>query len=138
MEIFILTTLLAVRLRGTGRPEPAIVASHSRVAARHLTLDKLDLRVTGEMSNDACLINGQSNPADAPLTVEVLNHRAQPIPGYSAKVSTSGIQVPVVWSKPVTPGRKRALRVRYPVGSRAHVYAVNITGQNRSESAEKE
>jgi hypothetical protein len=52
-------------LRRTGPPEPAIVASHSRVAARHLTLDKLDLRVTGEMSFDACLINGQPNPADA-------------------------------------------------------------------------
>jgi hypothetical protein len=30
-----------------------------------LTLDKLDLRVTGEMSFEACLINGQSNPPDA-------------------------------------------------------------------------
>lgn len=52
-------------LRRIGHPEPAIVASHSRVAARHLTLDNLDLRVTGEMSFDACLINGQPNPADA-------------------------------------------------------------------------
>lgn len=52
-------------LRRTGHPEPAIVASHSRVAARHLTLDNLDLRVTGEMSFDACLINGQPNPAGA-------------------------------------------------------------------------
>ena len=52
-------------LRRTGHPEPAIVATHSRVTARHLTLDKLDLRVTGEMSYDACLINGQPNPADA-------------------------------------------------------------------------
>ncbi len=34
------------------------------MTARHLTLDKLDLRVTGEMSYDACLINGQPNPAD--------------------------------------------------------------------------
>ncbi|NQV27480.1 MAG: hypothetical protein HQ518_24290 [Rhodopirellula sp.] len=52
-------------LRRTGHPEPAIVASHSRVTARHLTLDKLDLRVTGEMSYEACLINGQPNPTDA-------------------------------------------------------------------------
>jgi len=35
------------------------------VTARHLTLDKLDLRVTGEMSYDACLIDGQPNPANA-------------------------------------------------------------------------
>jgi hypothetical protein len=52
-------------LRRTGSPEPVVVASHSRVAARRLTLDKLDLRVTGEMSFEACLINGQSNPPDA-------------------------------------------------------------------------
>jgi len=52
-------------LRRTGSPEPAIVASHSRVAARRLTLNKLDLRVTGEMSFVACLINGQPNPPDA-------------------------------------------------------------------------
>jgi hypothetical protein len=54
-------------LRRTGHPAPAIVASHSRVTARRLTLDKLDLRVTGEMSFDACLINGQPNPTDAKL-----------------------------------------------------------------------
>ena len=52
-------------LQRTGRPEPAIVASHSVVAARQLTLDKLDLRVTGRMSYGACLINGQPIPADA-------------------------------------------------------------------------
>lgn len=54
-------------LRRTSHPEPAIVASHSRVTARHLTLDNLDLRVTGEMSFDACFINGQPNPADTKL-----------------------------------------------------------------------
>jgi len=52
-------------LRRTGNPEPAIVATNSRVAARRLTLDKLDVRVTGEMSFEACLINGQPNPPDA-------------------------------------------------------------------------
>ncbi len=56
----------------------------------------------------------------------------------SAKVSTSGLRVPVAWSTPVTGGRKRALRVRYPVGSRARVYAVYIKRQNRPESADKE
>jgi hypothetical protein len=58
-------TIDYVYLRRTGDPEPAIVATHSRVAARHLMLDKLDLRVTGEISYDACLIDGQPNPADA-------------------------------------------------------------------------
>ncbi len=52
-------------LRRIGHPVPAVIADHSRVAARHLTLDDLDLRVTGEMSYDACLINGQPTPVDA-------------------------------------------------------------------------
>tara|TARA_B110000438_G_scaffold102370_1_gene101295 strand:- start:1554 stop:3089 length:1536 start_codon:yes stop_codon:yes gene_type:complete len=49
-------------LRRTGNSATAIVATNSSVAARRLTLDKLDLRVTGEMSFDACLINGRPNP----------------------------------------------------------------------------
>jgi hypothetical protein len=52
-------------LRRTGNSATAIVATNSSVAARRLTLDKLDLRVTGEMSFDACLINGHPNPPDA-------------------------------------------------------------------------
>jgi hypothetical protein len=52
-------------LRRIGNPESAIVASHSKVVARRLTLDKLDLRVTGEMSFEACRINGEANPPDA-------------------------------------------------------------------------
>ena len=49
-------------LRRTCNSATAFVATNSRVAARRLTLDKLDLRVTGEMSFDACLINGRPNP----------------------------------------------------------------------------
>lgn len=87
--------------------------------------------------NETIHLNVSRVSLDAPLTVELLDRRAQPIPGYSVKVSTSGLHVPVVWSKPVTAGRKRALRIRYPVGIRAHVYAVYITVQNRPESAGK-
>ena len=68
--------------------------------------------------------------SDAPLTIELLDRRAQPIPGYSAKIFTNGLRVPVVWSKPATTGPKRALRVRYPVGSPAQVYAVYTAGQS--------
>ena len=50
--------------RRSGHPVPAIIASHSHVSARHMTLDNLDLHVSGEMSYDACLINGQPNPTD--------------------------------------------------------------------------
>ncbi len=58
-------TINNLYLRRTGHPAPAIVTATARVAARRLTLDNLDLRVTGEMSFDACLINGQPTPNDA-------------------------------------------------------------------------
>ena len=45
---------------------------------------------------------------DALLTVGLLNRRAQPILGYSAKVSTNGLRVPVVWIKPATASGKQA------------------------------
>jgi hypothetical protein len=75
-------------------------------------------------------LNVSGVSADVPLTVELLNRRAQPLADYSTTVSTSGLRVPVVWSKPATAGRKRALRVRYPAGSPAQVYAVYIAGQS--------
>ena len=88
--------------------------------------------------NEKIHLNVSEVLSDAPLTVELLDRRAQPIPGYSTTVSTSGFRVPVVWSKPVTAARKRALRVRYPVGSPAHVYAVYIQGPSSPESVRKE
>jgi len=79
--------------------------------------------------NETIHLNVSGVTPDAPLTVELLDHRAQPIPGYSATVSTSGLRIPVEWSKPAAAGRKQALRVRYPVGSQAHVYAIYLGGQ---------
>ncbi len=52
-------------IRRAGDPSPALVASHSTVTAKRLTLDKLELRVTGEMFFDDCLIDGKPNPPDA-------------------------------------------------------------------------
>ncbi len=76
--------------------------------------------------NDNIYLNVSGVSPDAPLMVELLDHRAQLIPGYSTEVSTSGVHVPVVWSRPAIASRKRSLRVRYPVGSGAHVYAAYI------------
>ena len=88
--------------------------------------------------NETIHLNVSGVSPDTTLTVELLDRRAQPIPAYSAKVATSGVRVPVVWSKPATTGLKLALRVRYPVGSPAHVYAVYIEGQRPAESVRKE
>ncbi len=54
-------------LRRTGASATAIVVTNSSVAARRLTLDKLNLSVSGEISFDACLINGHPNPPTTKL-----------------------------------------------------------------------
>jgi hypothetical protein len=87
--------------------------------------------------NETIHLNVSGISPDAPLTVELLDRRAQPIPEYTAKVSTNGLRVPVVWAKPETARGKRALRIRYPVGSQAHVFAVYI-GKPSPVQAERE
>ncbi len=76
--------------------------------------------------NDQVHLNVDGVSSDSPLTVELLDERAQPIRGYSDTLSTNGVRVPVKWSKPPTSARKRALRVRFPAGSQAKVYAVYV------------
>ncbi len=76
--------------------------------------------------NEKISLNVAGLSADDELTVELLDQRAEPIPGYSTKVSTSGLRVPVEWSKPARSARKRSLRVRFPVGSPAKVYAIYL------------
>ena len=80
--------------------------------------------------NEKIYLNLSGVSPATPLTVELLDRRAQPIPGYSIKLTSSGLRVPIVWSKPVTGGSKLALRVHYPNGSPARVYAVYIEGQS--------
>ena len=77
--------------------------------------------------NEKIHLNVSGVSTDAPLTIELLDHRAQPIPEYSAQITTSGLRVPVSWAKGIIANKKRALRVRYPVGSSAHVFAVYIS-----------
>ena len=45
-----------------GPPQPVTVASNSSVSAVRMTLEQLDLRITGEMTFDDCLINGHARP----------------------------------------------------------------------------
>jgi hypothetical protein len=54
-------------VRRLGDPQPALIASNSIVSARRITLDNLDLKVTGEVTFADCLINGKPNPPDAKI-----------------------------------------------------------------------
>jgi len=76
--------------------------------------------------NEKINLNVSDVSADLPLTVELLDKQAKPIPGYSVEILKSGIRVPVVWPKPVPGNQKVAVKVSYPVGSRARLYALYI------------
>ncbi|QDV26388.1 glycoside hydrolase family protein [Aureliella helgolandensis] len=85
---------------------------------------------------DTIYLNVSGVSPNSPLTVELLDHRAQPIPEYSVAISTSGVHVPVVWPRPAHAGQKRALRVRYPVASPARVYAIYVSDRVRPSQQE--
>jgi hypothetical protein len=77
------------------------------------------------MANEIAL-HGAGITTDAPLRVQVLDHLDHPLPDYEATMITNGLHVPIKWSKPLPTGRKIALRVNYPAGSLAKVYAVYL------------
>ncbi len=66
---------------------------------------------------------------DAPLEIELLDHLAKPLPGFSGadavKITGNDIRLPITWSKKM-PSGKLALRVKYPSGSKAKVYAIYL------------
>ena len=63
--------------------------------------------------------------AESPLRVQLLDPLDRPLAGFEASVTTNGVQVPVKWPKAL-PSRKVALRVNYPEGSSARVYAIYL------------
>jgi hypothetical protein len=73
--------------------------------------------------------------SNAPLTVELLDVRDSPIPGYSgvdaAKIAENGIQYPIVWPKAratsLPAGQPLASKVKFPVNSKARVFALYVT-----------
>ena len=73
--------------------------------------------------------------ADAPLTVELLDGRDQPLPGYSgttaARVVANGTGLGIVWpgagANKLPTGQPIAVKVTFPVKSAARVYAVYVT-----------
>jgi hypothetical protein len=74
-------------------------------------------------------LNADGITPDAPLTVELLDHRDQPVAGFAATLATNGIRQPVAWPNgAVLPeGGRFAIRVKYPANSSARVFALYIT-----------
>jgi len=74
-------------------------------------------------------INADGITPDAPLTVELLDHRDQPVAGFAATLATNGTRRQIEWPNGATlpAGGKFAIRVKYPVNSNARVYALYVT-----------
>lgn len=81
--------------------------------------------------NGEIFLNVDGASTASPLEIELLDHLAKPLPGFSGsatvKIPNSGTRVPVSWSTPIPAGKKLALRVKYPGGSQAKVYAIYLT-----------
>ena len=79
-------------------------------------------------------LNVDGVSAEAPLTVELLDRRDRPLPGYSgtaaARVVTSGTQQDVVWPQArevnLPAGQPFAVKVKFPINSKARVFAVYV------------
>jgi hypothetical protein len=76
----------------------------------------------------AISINLDGVTPEQPVTVEFLDGSDRPIPGFAATLKAGGVQVPVVWHGGASlPGAQPvALRVKLPIGSQAHVYALYV------------
>lgn len=85
------------------------------------------------------LINVEGVSAAAPITVELLDDRDRPLPGFSgpnaARVSTGGLQQEVVWPGPRAPNlpadRTVAVKVHFPIKSEAKVFALYLSDATR-------
>jgi hypothetical protein len=80
----------------------------------------------GAGKNTELSINVDGITPDSPLRVQLLDHLDRPIDGYSDVVAQNGTRVPIRWSKPPPADRNVAVRVDFPVGSAAKVYAVYV------------
>lgn len=80
-------------------------------------------------ANDKLGINVDGIAADAPLTVELLDHLDKPVPGWSATITANGTRKTIAWPDgPSLPaGRKVVARVKFPVNSKARVYALYVS-----------
>ena len=71
-------------------------------------------------------LNADQVTPEAPLTVDLLDHLDQPIPGFTAKVTAAGTRQRVNFPKAakLAPGKKFAIRVHLPETSQVKVYAL--------------
>jgi hypothetical protein len=82
--------------------------------------------ITSPFEAKEIALNVDGITADAPLTVQLLDHLDHVLDGYEAEVKTNGVRVPLSFSKPLPAGKKLALRVNFAANCAAKVYAVYV------------
>lgn len=106
------------------------LSRHNTNAPAHFITSPVETR----KRSTRLFVNADGLSPDAPLTVELLDESDRPLRGFSgvdaAKLTTSGTQLEVVWSKTKSsrlPASKRfAIKVGFPTTGETRVYAVNV------------
>lgn len=76
-------------------------------------------------------VNIDGATADKPIRIELLDELAEPVAGFSgndaAVVAASGVRTEVTWKSTLPAGKKFGLRVHFPAGGEAKLYAAYAT-----------
>jgi hypothetical protein len=96
--------------------------------------------IPAEAEPPAVFINAAGVTTDAPITVELLDDRDQPLPDYAgagaAVVSEDTLHGAVIWPKfksnRLPKNRPVALRVNFPAGGKARLYAIYLGTEGTS------
>jgi hypothetical protein len=90
--------------------------------------------IPAEAEPQPLFINAEGVAKSAPITVELLDDRDQPLPDYAganaAAVSEDAVHAAVIWPKfgsnRLPEGQPLALRVNFPAGGKARLYALYV------------
>jgi hypothetical protein len=78
-------------------------------------------------------LNAEGLSQETPLTVELLDDSARPIPAFSGKnaatISTSGTRRQVNWRRALPANRPLAVRLKFPDSGEPKVYAIYVGGK---------
>jgi hypothetical protein len=93
--------------------------------SRHVS-DEEGHFITSPFMAKKIALNVEGASSESPLTLQLLDPLDRPLEGYETRLTTSGVKVDVTWPKPLPENTRIALRVNYPAGSAARVYAVYL------------
>jgi hypothetical protein len=82
--------------------------------------------ITAASEANEIALNVDGVTAEKALEVQLLDHLDRPLEGYEAKITTNSTSAVIQWPKALPKDKRVALKVLFPVGSTARVYAVYL------------